>query len=89
VYGGPMFWPLEQAADLLHFWRDFILSAPESINGWFGFVTVPPAPPFPEQFHMQKMCAVVWCDTGPLAQAEERFKPIRAFGPPAIDFASV
>ena len=87
VYGGPMFWPLEQAADLLHFWRDFILSAPESINGWFGFVTVPPAPPFPEQFHMQKMCAVVWCDTGPLAQADERFKPIRAFGPPAIDFA--
>jgi FAD/FMN-containing dehydrogenase len=87
VYGGPMFWPLEQAADLLRFWRDFILSAPEDINGWFGFVTVPPAPPFPEQFHMQKMCAIVWCDTGPLAQAEERFKPIRAFGPPAIDFA--
>jgi FAD/FMN-containing dehydrogenase len=87
VYGGPMLWPMEQAAELLAFWRDFILSAPEDINGWFGFVTVPPAPPFPEQFHMQKMCAIVWCDTGPLAQAEERFKPIRAFGPPAVDFA--
>jgi FAD/FMN-containing dehydrogenase len=87
VYGGPMFWPMEQAADLLKFWRDFILSAPEDVNGWFGFVTVPPAPPFPEQFHMQKMCAIVWCDTGPLDQAEQRFKPIRAFGPPAIDFA--
>ncbi len=87
VYGGPMLWPMEQAADLLRFWRDFILSAPEDINGWFGFVTVPPAPPFPEQFHLQKMCAVVWCYSGPLAQAEERFKPIRAFGPPAVDFA--
>jgi hypothetical protein len=87
VYGGPMFWPMEQAADLLRFWRDFILSAPEDINGWFGFATVPPAPPFPEQFQMQKMCAIVWCYTGPLAQAEERFKQIRAFGPPAIDFA--
>jgi FAD/FMN-containing dehydrogenase len=87
VYGGPMFWPIEQAADLLHFWRDFILSAPEDINGWFGFVTVPPAPPFPEQFQMQKMCAIVWCYTGPLDQAEQRFKQIRAFGPPAIDFA--
>ena len=32
------------------------------------------------------MCAVVWCYTGPLEKAEERFKPIRAFGPPAIDF---
>jgi FAD/FMN-containing dehydrogenase len=87
VYGGPMLWPMEQAADLLAFWRDFILSAPEEINGWFGFVTVPPAPPFPEPLHLQKMCAIVWCDTGPLAEAEERFKPIRAFGPPAVDFA--
>src|SRR5436190_17508110 len=87
VYGGPMLWPIEQSADLLKFWRDFILSAPEDINGWFGFVTVPPAPPFPEQFQMQKMCAIVWCYTGPLDQAEQRFKQIRAFGPPAIDFA--
>jgi FAD/FMN-containing dehydrogenase len=87
VYGGPMLWPIEQAAELLRFWRDFILSAPEDINGWFGFVTVPPAPPFPEHFHMQKMCAIVWCATGPLEQAEERFRAIRAFSPPAIDFA--
>ena len=87
VYGGPMIWPLEQAADLLKFWRDFIMAAPEDINGWFAFITVPPAPPFPEQFHMKKMCAVVWCYTGPMDQAEERFKPIRDFGPPAVDFA--
>ena len=87
VYGGPMIWPMEQSADLLKFWRDFIMTAPEDINGWFAFITVPPAPPFPEQFHMKKMCALVWCYTGPLDQAEERFKPIRAFGPPAVDFA--
>jgi FAD/FMN-containing dehydrogenase len=87
VYGGPMIWPLEQASDLLKFWRDFITTAPEDINGWFAFITVPPAPPFPEQFHMKRMCALVWCYTGPLDEAEERFKPIRAFGPPAVDFA--
>ncbi len=87
VYGGPIFWPLEQAADLLKFWRDFILNAPEEINGWFGFVTVPPAPLFPEQFHLQKMCVIVWCSTAPLEQAEELFKPIRAFGAPTMDFA--
>jgi hypothetical protein len=33
------------------------------------------------------MCAIVWCYTGPLAEAAERFKSIRAFGPPAVDFA--
>jgi hypothetical protein len=87
VYGGPMLWPIEQAAGILPFWRDFILNAPEGITGWFGLVTAPPAPPFLEQFHLQKMCAIVWCYIGALEQAEERFRAIRAFGPPAIDFA--
>ncbi|HET8844871.1 MAG TPA: FAD-binding oxidoreductase [Ktedonobacteraceae bacterium] len=87
VYGGPIFWPMEQAAGLLKFWRDFILKAPEDINGWFGFVTVPPAPLFPEAFHLQKMCVIVWCSTAEHSRAEELFKPIRAFGTPAMDFA--
>ena len=77
VYGGPMIWPMEQAADLLKFWRDFILDAPEDINGWFAFITVPPAPPFPEQFHMQKMCAIVWCYPGSMEQANEMLEPVR------------
>jgi FAD/FMN-containing dehydrogenase len=87
VYGGPMLWPMDQAADLLKFWRDYILKAPEEINGWFGFVTVPPGPPFPEQYHMQKMCAIVWCYTGDLDKADAMFQPIRTQMPPAVDFA--
>jgi FAD/FMN-containing dehydrogenases len=87
VYGGPMLWPFEQAKDVMKFWRDFILSAPEEINGWCGLVTVPPAPPFPEQFHLKKMCAIVWCYNGDLEQADERFQSIRASIPPAVDFA--
>jgi FAD/FMN-containing dehydrogenase len=87
VYGGPIFWPLEVSADLLRFWQDFILSAPEDINGWFAFATVPPVAPFPEQYHLQKMCAVVWCYTGDLAKADAVFEKIRKFSPPAIDFA--
>jgi FAD/FMN-containing dehydrogenase len=86
VYGGPMIWPLEVAADLLHFWQDLILKAPEELNGWFAFLTVPPVAPFPEQYQLQKMCAIIWCYTGPLEKAEEVFKPIRQFSPPAIDF---
>jgi FAD/FMN-containing dehydrogenase len=87
VYGGPMLWPLEQAADLMKFWRDFISNAPEEINGWFAFLTVPPAPPFPEQLHLQKMCAIVCCYSGVLEQADMLFQPIRANIPPTVDFA--
>jgi FAD/FMN-containing dehydrogenase len=86
VYGGPMFWPLDRAGEVLKFWRDFILTAPEDINGWFAFATVPPAAPFPEHYQMQKACAIVWCYTGPLEQAAERFAPMRALNP-VIDLA--
>ncbi len=87
IYGGPIFWPLEQAAGLMRFWQDFIVNAPDDMNGWFGFVTVPPAAPFPEEYHLQKMCVIVWCYTGAPETAEAAFKPIRQFGSPAIDFA--
>jgi FAD/FMN-containing dehydrogenase len=87
VYGGPIFWPMDKAAELLRFWRDFILKAPEEINGWFGFVTIPPVPMFPAEHHLKKMCAITWCYTGDLGKAEEAFKPIRAFSPPVMDFA--
>jgi FAD/FMN-containing dehydrogenase len=87
VYGGPIFWPLEQAADLLRFWQDLVLSAPDQLNGWFGFVTVPPVAPFPKQFHLQQMCVIVWCYTGPADLAGEVFEPVRKFGTPVIDFA--
>jgi UDP-N-acetylenolpyruvoylglucosamine reductase len=87
VYGGPLIWPLEKAADLIRFWQDFILNAPDDINFWFGFITVPPVAPFPEQYHLKKMCALVGCYTGPLANGEAALKPLRQFSPPAIDFA--
>ncbi len=86
VYGGPMMWPMEQAAEVFKLWQDLILSAPDEHNGFFAWVTVPPAAPFPEAYHMHKMAAVVWCHTGPLDTAEEAFRPIREKLPPAIDF---
>ena len=85
VYAGPMLWDLKQATEVMQWYREFSPSAPEDVNGFFAFLTVPPGPPFPEHLHNRKMCGVVWCFTGPLDQAEEVFKPIRSFGPPALD----
>jgi FAD/FMN-containing dehydrogenase len=86
VYAGPMLWELEKAADAMRFYRDYILKAPEDMNGWFAFLIVPAGPPFPEHLHGKKMCGVLWNYTGPLDKADEVFKPIRRFSPPALDF---
>jgi FAD/FMN-containing dehydrogenase len=84
-YAGPTLWPLEDAAEIMRWYRGFITKAPDSLNGFFAFLTVPPGPPFPPHLHMKKMCGVVWCYTGPAKKAEGVFKPIRQFKTPALD----
>lgn len=84
IIGGPTLWNLEQAPEVMRWYRDFITNAPEELNGFFAFLTVPPVPPFPEELHLKKMCGVVWCYTGPEEEAGEVFAPVRSFGPPAL-----
>src|SRR5438309_4952513 len=86
IYGGPMLYELSEAAEVMKWYRDLIKTAPDDLNGWFAFLTVPPAAPFPEHLHLKKMCGVVWTWTGGLPQGEETFKPIRAFKKAALDF---
>jgi FAD/FMN-containing dehydrogenase len=85
-YAGPMLFELDQAREVMKWYRKFIVAAPDDMNGFFLFLTVPPGPPFPEHLHNKKMCGIVWCYTGPLDQAEEVFKPIRSLLKPALDF---
>jgi FAD/FMN-containing dehydrogenase len=86
IYGGPMLWELDDTKEMLRWYHHFITNAPDNINGFFAFLTVPPVDPFPAHLHMKKMCGVVWCYSGDLDKAEEVFKPIRAVKTPALDF---
>ncbi|MBA2759464.1 MAG: FAD-binding oxidoreductase [Chloroflexia bacterium] len=84
VVGGPTLWPIDQAAEVMRWYRDFITEAPEDLNGWFGILVVPPAPTFPEDLHLKTMCGIVWCYTGPEERADEVFAPVQEVGAPAL-----
>ncbi len=86
VYGGPMLYDFNETTDVMKWYRDFITKAPDDLSGYFALLTVPPAPPFPEHLHLKKMCGIVWACTARQNEAEEMFKPIRAFKKPALDF---
>jgi len=86
VCAGPMLWSLDDAPAIMKWYREFIVQAPEEINGFFAFLTVPPGPPFPEALHFQKMCALVWCYNGTAEQANEILAPLRSFRKPAFEF---
>ena len=81
VVGGPTLWHLDRSAEIMAFFRDYIEAAPEELGGFFVFVTVPPGPPFPEELHLQKMCGIIWCYTGPAEQADAVFAPVRELSP--------
>jgi hypothetical protein len=85
LFAGPMLWELDHAPEVMAWYREFIAQAPEDISGFFAFLVVPPAPPFPAHLHNKKMCSVIWCYTGPLSDADRRFKPIRSFLPPTLN----
>jgi FAD binding domain/Berberine and berberine like len=76
VIGGPTFWPVEQGAEVLAAYRDFIGGAPRELGGFFAFTTVPPADPFPAELHMRKVCGVVWCHTGTEDAAARDMAPL-------------
>jgi hypothetical protein len=76
VIGGPTFWPVEQGAEILSAYREFLPNAPRELNGFFAFHTVPPGPPFPEEIHMRKVCGVVWCYVGAEQDAAAAMAPL-------------
>lgn len=76
VIAGPTFWPVEAAAEVLSAYREFLPTAPRELNGFFAFATVPPAPPFPEELHLRKVCGVVWCHLGSEEGAAKAMAPL-------------
>ena len=76
VIAGPTFWDVEQGAEVLAAYRDFIGGAPRELGGFFMFGAVPPADPFPEALHLREVCGVVWCYTGAEEDAAAAMAPL-------------
>jgi FAD/FMN-containing dehydrogenase len=83
VLAGPVFYDLDQAAELLTWYRDFLPTLPDEVSGFFAFLSVPPAPPFPEELHLRKVCGVAWTQAG--EEESEALREARSFGMPLLD----
>ncbi len=81
IYGGPMFFELDKAGDVLRFFREFIADAPEQLGGFPAFQIAPPLPFIPEDRHGEPFCAIVTCWAGPLEEGEKALEPFRDLAP--------
>jgi FAD/FMN-containing dehydrogenase len=83
--GGQLMYPAPMAGDLLRFYRDFILAAPDEVCGGVAFITAPPEEFVPEPVRGQPVVGVVVLYAGDPAEGEEALRPLREFGPPGLD----
>jgi len=84
VVAGPVLYDLADTAEVMRWYRELLPSLPEELDGWIALLTVPPAPPFPEELWGRKACGIVWCYTGPHDKADEVLAPVREFGSPLL-----
>jgi FAD/FMN-containing dehydrogenase len=85
VLAGQLMYPAPMAGDLLRFYRDFILAAPDEVCGGVAFITAPPEEFVPEPVRGQPVVGVIVLYVGDPAEGEEAFRPLREFGPPGLD----
>jgi FAD/FMN-containing dehydrogenase len=81
IYGGPMFFELKYAGDLLRFYREYIATAPEAMGAFPAFQIAPPLPFIPENRHGDTFALMVACWSGPISEGEKALKPFHDVAP--------
>ena len=85
VLGGPAFWPIADAPEVLRFMRDFAPAAPDPLGMMIVLAPAPPLPFLPREYYGKPVIgvAVVW--TGDLAEGEKVVAPLRSIGTPIAE----
>ena len=86
IYGGPIFYPVDHAAEVMRFYREFIAQAPEQLGAFFAFQIAPPLPFIPEDRHGETMCLIVACWAGPVEDGEAAIAPLLEAAPVVAQF---
>lgn len=89
VFAGPVFWPIEQAAEVMAAYRDFLPMAPEELGAFVGLKTMPSVDPFPKEHWGRKIVAVISSYNGTAADGQAAMAPLlEALPPPILDWRS-
>ena len=76
VLGGMVIYPLDQARDVLRFYRDFSAGLPDEAEAYAALLTAPQGMP---------VAALLLGYNGPIAEGETVLAPARRFGKPVAD----
>ncbi|HEV7951686.1 MAG TPA: FAD-dependent oxidoreductase, partial [Glaciihabitans sp.] len=85
VLGGPVIWPMQQSADVLRFYRDWVADAPDELMTLVIHRKAPALPFIPEDLRGKPVVIVVCCWVGDVDEGEKVIRPLREFANPVVD----
>jgi FAD/FMN-containing dehydrogenase len=77
ILGGMVLYPMEQAEEVLRFYRDYSRNAPDDLTAFAGLLTTPDG---------INVAAIIVSWFGAPEEGEKHLKPLRTFGAPLVDF---
>jgi FAD/FMN-containing dehydrogenase len=80
-----VFYPYEQAAQVLRGWRDLTLDVPETVAPEVVLWSVPPDPAIPPELHGQKVVIVAAVYAGDPSHGSSALAPLTQLGTPLLD----
>jgi FAD/FMN-containing dehydrogenase len=85
ILAGPIFFPGDQATQILRGYREYTASLPDEMTTLVNLTTAPPAPFLPADVHGKKVVAVVGVYAGSPDEGRKVAEPLRHLGTPITD----
>jgi FAD/FMN-containing dehydrogenase len=88
VLAGPIYWPMEDSAQVLRFYREWIADAPDELTTIVVHRKAPPLDAIPVELHGRPVVFVAVCYVGQVEDGEKLVLPLRRFGRPLLDLCA-
>src|SRR5215207_4035581 len=84
VLAGMLLYPLDQAADVLAYFGNYVAEAPDEVGILGNLRLAPPLPMVPSELHGKPVVAIIVCYCGDVEDGKKEFEPLRNFKSPAL-----
>ncbi|HEY6423135.1 MAG TPA: FAD-binding protein [Pseudonocardiaceae bacterium] len=81
------FYPLEDVAEVMRGWREYLAGAPDEVASTIVTVTMPAAPQMPEIIHNRAVAIVAGVYSGDTDEGMKVMQPLRELGTPLFDMS--
>jgi FAD binding domain len=85
AFAGSLLWPMDRASDIVHAYREWIATAPDSVTSTLKLIRFPPFEAVPEALRGRALVGITLACTGGVDEGTALVAPLRAIAEPYLD----